>query len=73
MTRKGSASDPSWRAKIPRGVSVALLFVGLFSLGVARTFVGLHFGEGITIFSFSAGVLLCVVALFIFDGRRVSR
>jgi hypothetical protein len=73
MTRKEIASDPSWRAKIPRNVSVALLFAGLFSLGVSRAFIGLHFGEGITIFSFSAGVLLCVVAMFIYDRHRRSR
>jgi hypothetical protein len=73
MTRKEIASDSSWRAKIPRGVSVALFFAGLFSLGVSRAFVGLHFGEGITISSFSAGVLLCVVALFIHERHRGSR
>jgi hypothetical protein len=70
MTRKAIASDSSWRARIPRSVSVALLFAGLFSLGVARTFIGLHFGEGITIFSFSAGVFLCIAALFIYDRHR---
>jgi hypothetical protein len=73
MTRKGIASDPPWRARIPRSVSVALLFAGLFSLGVGRAFIGLHFGEGITIFSFSAGVSLCVVAFFIHGRRRRSR
>jgi hypothetical protein len=71
--RKGIASDPPWRQKIPRSVSVALLFAGLFSLGVGRAFVGLHFGEGITVFSFSAGILLCAVALFIYDRHRRSR
>jgi hypothetical protein len=73
MTRKGIASEPSWRARIPKGVSIALLFAGLISFGVSRTFIGLHFGEGITVFSFSAGILLCVAALFIHDRRRRLR
>jgi len=71
--RKGIASDPPWRQKIPRSVSLALLFFGLFSLGVGRAFVGLHFGEGVTVFSFSAGILLCAVALFIYGRHRGSR
>jgi small basic protein len=73
MTRKGIASEPPWRARISKSVSLALLFAGLISFGVSRTFVGLHFGEGITVFSFSAGILLCAAAVFIHDRHRRSR
>jgi hypothetical protein len=73
MTRKAAASERPWRERIPDGVNLALLFAGLILLGVSRTFVGLHFGEGITIFSFSAGMLLTAAALFIRGRHRRTR
>jgi high-affinity Fe2+/Pb2+ permease len=73
MTRKGIASDPSRRARILSGVGVALFFAGLISFGVARVFMVLHFGAGIAVVSFSAGVLLCGLALIIHDRHRRSR
>jgi hypothetical protein len=71
MTRKANVSEPSWRARIPNGVSAAILFVALISLGVARAFVGLHLGHGITVFSFSVGLLFCFAALYIHDRRKL--
>jgi hypothetical protein len=73
MTRKGTASDSSLKAKVWQGAGIPLIFVGMISLGVARVLIGLHLGEGIKIFTFFGGALLLGLGLFIKGRKRRSR
>ena len=67
--RKEIESDLSWRARIPGSVSVALVFGGLFSLGVSRVLVVYHLSPGMTILSVTGGILLCALGLFVRDRK----
>ena len=73
MTRKGIEFNTSRKAQFQISTGVVLILVGMFSMGVSRAFIGLHFGEAITIFSFFGGIALLGLGLFVEKRRRKLR
>jgi LPXTG-motif cell wall-anchored protein len=73
MTRKGIESDSSRKAKVRQGAGIALVFLGMISLGTARVLIGLHLGDGIKIFTFFGGALLLGLGFLIQGRKRRSR
>jgi hypothetical protein len=73
MARKGIGFNTSRKPNFQISAGVVLIFAGMFSMGVSRAFIGLHFGEAIKIFSFFGGIVLLGLGLYVEKRRRKLR
>lgn len=70
--RKAIESKPSWRERVPGSAGIALIFAGLFLLGLSRMSVIGRLSPGIAISSGLGGVLILSTGMFLrySRGRR---